>query len=278
MNRSWSIAHKIAFGLALGPLALIIIGVVAYLNTNRLLESAQIVSSSYAIRGALHRIEIDLVNAETGQRGYLLTGNETYLRPYEQARGILNSDLDSLERSTVGEPTQQGRIGELRSLGNAKLNELSDTIALQRAHGTAASLGIVRSNRGEQIMSRLRALLNEALADQSRIEKVRSSEDKQAADLSTAVMLYGTALMVIVLAAVGVWLTRNISGPLEDAVGALTSASAEILAGTSQQAAGVQEQAAAVTETVSTIEEISQTAESSNERAKSVAESALRSV
>jgi len=106
-DSSWSISRKIALGFALGPLALIIIGFVAYFNTSRLLDSEKVLSSSYAMRGALDRIEIDLVNAETGQRGYLLTRNQSYLEPYDQARGKLNADIDSLDRSVAGEPAQQ---------------------------------------------------------------------------------------------------------------------------------------------------------------------------
>jgi methyl-accepting chemotaxis protein len=276
--RSWSIGRKIALGFALGPIALVIIGVVAYLNTSRLLETEKIVSDSYAVRGALHRIEIDLVNAETGQRGYLLTGSEAYLKPYDQARSRLNVDLDGLERSVANEPSQLARIPAMRALTNDKLNELRRTIDLKRLRGTAASLAIVQSGQGEAIMTKLRAILNDGLADQSRIEKERYTNDKQTADWALAVIVYGTVIMVLVLAVAGVLLTRTVSGPLEEAVNALTSASAEILAGTTQQAAGVQEQAAAVTETVSTVEEISQTAESSNDRAKAVAESSLRAV
>jgi methyl-accepting chemotaxis protein len=159
-----------------------------------------------------------------------------------------------------------------------KLNELRDTIELQRARGTAASLAIVRSNRGELIMNQIRRILSDARADQSQTEQTRYSEDQQTAYWATAVIVYGTGIMVVVLILAGVLLARAVSGPLEEAVSALTSASAEILAGTTQQAAGVQEQAAAVTETVSTVEEITQTAESSNDRAKAVAESALRAV
>lgn len=278
MIRHWSLARKIAFGFALGPLALIVLGFIAYGNTNRMLESERIVRASYAVDAALQRIELDLVNAETGQRGYLLTGNASYLAPYNAARSTLNGDLDALERALTGEPEQQSRATTLRTLVNDKLNELHDTIALRQTRGPAASLAVVSSNRGKAIMDRMRGVIGDASATQSRIEQARFADDARAADWSNAISIYGTIVLVLILAFAGVLLTRNVSAPLEEAVSALTSASAEILAGTTQQAAGVQEQAAAVTETVSTVEEISQTAESSNDRAKAVAESSLRAV
>jgi methyl-accepting chemotaxis protein len=278
MIQRWSIARKIAFGFALGPIALIIVGVLAYVNTSRLLTTEHILSDSGTVRSALYQVELDLVNAETGQRGYLLTGNESYLGPYQQARSAVNSDLETLDHAFAGEPPQQARVATIRSLAGDKLSELNDTIVIARTRGTAASLAIVRSNRGKVIMDKIRGLLDAALADQTQIAVKRFADDQRAADLATGVIAYGTAVMVLVLVLAGVLLTRNISGPLVAAVSALTSASAEILAGTTQQATGVQEQAAAVTETVSTVEEISQTAESSNDRAKAVAESSLRAV
>jgi methyl-accepting chemotaxis protein len=278
MIQRWSIARKIAFGFALGPIALIIIGLISYTNTNRMLATQQIVANSYAVRNALHRVEIDLVNAESGQRGYLLTGNSSYLKPYQQAQSAVGGAMDALDKAVAGEPQQEGRAATIRSMSNQKLADLAETLNFARTRGTAAASTLVRSNRGESIMEQLRGEFNDALAEQRRIESTRYADDARASAWSVGVTIWGTALMVVILTLAGVMLTRNVSGPLEDAVSALTSASAEILAGTTQQATGVQEQAAAVTETVATIEQISQTAESSNDRAKAVAESSLRAV
>jgi methyl-accepting chemotaxis protein len=278
MIQRWSIARKITLGFALGPIALIIIGLIGFTNTNRMLATQRIVANSYAVRNALHRVEIDLINAESGQRGYLLTGNREYLKPYDQARAAVANGMAALDQSVAGEPQQEGRAATIRSLSNDKLTELADSLDVARSRGLQAAIAIVRSNRGETIMDRIRGQFLDALAEQRRIEAARYAEDATASAWAIGATIWGTAIMVVILGAAGVLLTRNVSGPLEDAVSALTSASAEILAGTTQQATGVQEQAAAVTETVATIEQISQTAESSNDRAKAVAESSLRAV
>ena len=278
MIQRWSIARKIAFGFALGPIALIVFGCVAYTNTNRMLASERIVAESFSVRNVLPRLELDLVDAETGQRGYILTGNAEYLLPYAQARQSVGGAMDALDHAVAGEPQQEARAATIRRLGNEKLAELTETIDVARKRGQSAAIAIVRTNRGKSIMDQLRGQFHDALTEQLSIERARYADDARASAWAIDVTLYGTALMVVILTVAGVLLTRNVSGPLEDAVSALTSASAEILAGTTQQATGVQEQAAAVTETVATIEQISQTAESSNDRAKAVAESSLRAV
>lgn len=278
MTHRWSIAQKIAFGFALGPIALIVIGLVAYASLNRMLASEQIVGNTFDVRTSLYRIENDLLDAETGQRGYLLTGNLDYLKPYQDARTRVGRNLDLFQRQVAGVPELQARAATLRSLANDKLAELSTTLDVARHRGVAAALPIVRSNRGQVIMDRIRTELEAAFAAEKQIGQVRYDEDQQAAHRTMLEIAFGTTALVLALIVAGVLLTRNVSGPLVAAVAALTSACSEILAGTTQQAAGVQEQAAAVTETVSTVEEISQTAESSNDRAKAVAESSLRAV
>jgi methyl-accepting chemotaxis protein len=278
MIQRWSIARKITLGFALGPIALIIIGLISYTNTNRMLASETVISNSFAVRNSLHRVEQNLVDAETGQRGYLLTNNADYLKPYEQAVHNVSGAIDALNKSVAGEPQQESRAATIRNLSSEKLAELAETLGVARTRGLPAAVAIVRSNRGQSVMDRIRGQFIDALAEQRSIEQARYAEDASAAAWSLGVTVWGTALMVVILAVAGMLLTRTVSGPLEDAVSALTSASAEILAGTTQQATGVQEQAAAVTETVATIEQISQTAESSNDRAKAVAESSLRAV
>ena len=278
MIRRWSIARKIAIGFALGPIALVIVGIIAFATTNRLLETQRAVLGSIDTRSAVRDILIDSLDAETGQRGYLLTGDAAYLAPYNEARASLSKDLDAFARASAGDPQQQLRATTVRPLVNEKLAELQATIALRQSRGAAASTAAVRSNRGKMLMDQIRSILAAALAEQKQLEDASYLDDQRVSKWVISIIVYGTAAIVLVLIVAGVLVTRSVSAPLEDAVTALTSASAEILAGTTQQAAGVQEQAAAVTETVSTVEEISQTAESSNDRAKAVAESSLRAV
>jgi methyl-accepting chemotaxis protein len=274
----WSVTQIIALGFALGPIALIAFGIVEYVSTTRLLASQHIVAESYAVRNSLHRMEIALIDAETAQRGYLLTGQASYLKPYNDARRSLNSGMNALNAAVADSPDQKARVAAIKPLADAKLAELAATISIAQTRGTAAAVGIVRTNRGEQIMDRIRTLFVESLGDQRNVETRRYAEDQTLSAWAVGVTLYGSILIALILIAAGVLLARSVSSPLEEAVAALTSASREILAGTTQHAAGVEQQAAAVTETVSTVEEITQTAESSNDRAKAVAESSLRAV
>jgi PAS domain S-box-containing protein len=119
-----------------------------------------------------------LKDAETGQRGYLLTGDEQYLAPYHEALVEIPAQLDSLNSAAVGRPDQIRRVELMSPLVNQKLAELAQTIELRRSKGFDPALAIVASNRGKALMDRIRQLCGEiqaasyhrlgALADESR--------------------------------------------------------------------------------------------------------------
>ena len=106
-------------------------------------------------RGTFDRVVKD---AETGQRGFLLTGEARYLAPYGQALTELPHTLDNLSRATaVRRPDQVERLERLRPLIKEKLDELGTTIAVRRSQGPEAALAIVRTDRGRQLMEQIRA-------------------------------------------------------------------------------------------------------------------------
>jgi methyl-accepting chemotaxis protein len=274
--RNWSIARKLSLVFALGPLALIIIGLVAYRNTIAMLDSRVIIQHTYEVRATIARLSTQAVNAETGQRGYLLTGDNSYLAPYQEGVGGFLGDLSLFTRLTADNPHQQDRAQTLKALFGEKQRELAATIDLRRQHGLAAALPVVRSGRGKDVMDQIRTVLASADREEDQLQSIRDAAARSASEATLNTIVFGTLFTVLVLIVIAILSIRSLSAPIEQAIAALSAATAEIVAGTTQQAAGVQEQAAAVTETVATVEEITQTAEQSKERAKAVADSSRR--
>lgn len=97
-----------------------------------------------------------LENAQTGQRGYLLTGNDAYLQPYWEATERLPAELSHL-KNLVTDPQQQARLATLERSIDLKLQNLEETIALERAGDHATAVTIMRTNVGEARMDTVRA-------------------------------------------------------------------------------------------------------------------------
>jgi CHASE3 domain sensor protein len=101
-----------------------------------------------------------LKDAETGQRGYLLTGRAEYLEPYGSVLSVIRHDLEQLN-ALVMRPENRARMPRLGLLVESKLAELRKTIDLRRTAGGEAALNIVLLGQGKEIMDQIRILCSE---------------------------------------------------------------------------------------------------------------------
>src|SRR5580692_91009 len=144
-------------GLAAATLFFVATGAVAYLNFQTLKQDSALVVRSGETLTALEDVLSTVKDAETGQRGYLLTDNESYLRPYTIAVEQIGRRLDGLRRLTTDNPTQQDRLGSVKQHTDAKLAELKQTVDLRQSQGKAAALAVVQTDRGKVEMDAIRA-------------------------------------------------------------------------------------------------------------------------
>ena len=108
-----------------------------------------------------------LLDAETGQRGFLLTGRPEYLEPYNAALDRIPADLRELSASTAEPAEQHSRYVQLQALIADKLAELRQTIELRRAKDLEAALAVVQTDRGKRTMDLIRSLSEQIEADES---------------------------------------------------------------------------------------------------------------
>ena len=114
-------------------------------------------------------------DAETSQRGYLLTGDKQYLVPYSAALPKLDATLDHLRESYGDNPQALTRIQQLRSLTGKKIGELEATLALYRSQGAGRAIQLVRTDFGEQVMDDIR----------NTVGALRDEEAKELADATS---------------------------------------------------------------------------------------------
>jgi len=131
-------------------------GAVGYFNFQTLNADGALVVHSGETLTALEDVLSTVKDAETGQRGYLLTNNESYLQPYSAAAQEIGPRLDALKRLTMDNPAQQDRLATLKQHIDAKLAELKQTIGLRQTQGQAGALAVVQTDRGKRDMDAIR--------------------------------------------------------------------------------------------------------------------------
>ncbi|MEN2991477.1 CHASE3 domain-containing protein [Tistrella sp. BH-R2-4] len=149
------------------------------------------------IIGAVDGILITLLNAETSQRGFILTGENHYLDPYDQSDRILRKRLAELDVLLAEHPDQRSRLALLTGLANSKMAELAESIGVRRSGGMDAALGMVRTNHGAEIMDAIRGVTRDILNE----ERARLDADYQAvlAHFQRAGILGGITIFTITL-------------------------------------------------------------------------------
>ena len=161
MQRSRSL---VAVATGISVLVLIAAGVAAYLSVRTLSDASDQLVRSKDISIALEQALSSLRDAETGQRGYLLTGRPAYLAPYAAAVATVNQQLDTIRSLSVSDADARTRFEEIEQLARAKMEELARTISLREAGQSEAALQVVLTDEGKRTMDRLRQLTEEMQA------------------------------------------------------------------------------------------------------------------
>lgn len=159
-------------------------------------------------------ISVSIKMAETGQRGFLLTGNATYLVPYQQGVAAIQEQLKPLRAKTQNNPQQQPKIDTLEVNIAAKLQELAQTIALEKEQQHQEALAVVKSNLGKRLMEEISAALG-AIKDE---EFVLLKERKAALGSSKqwlVYVIYFNIFSILILISISfVYIKRKVTDPL----------------------------------------------------------------
>jgi CHASE3 domain sensor protein len=149
------------FGFIVAVLAVALIAIFTYRSVMTQSIAATRVTQTLNAIQQLEALLSNLKDAETGQRGFLLTGEEPYLEPYTNGRAALSGAFATLRQQLADDPSQQRRTDALEQLAAERIAIIDETIVLRRAGNTAGALSLVRSDRGKAAMDRIRALVAE---------------------------------------------------------------------------------------------------------------------
>ncbi len=172
-------------------------------NTRQLHEHSAWVAHTHAVIGGIQSILSLMKDAETGQRGYLITGDPRYLEPYDASIVAINEKVGEVAKLTADNPSQQARFPELKDRIAKRLALLAGNIEARRDRGLEAARQNVLSGLGKAEMDALRALTAEMTRDEERLLEERSGEAQRSYRWALATgVLAGVAALVVVIALV----------------------------------------------------------------------------
>ncbi|MEY4705580.1 MAG: hypothetical protein RL042_1785 [Nitrospirota bacterium] len=154
-----SLSRRTVASLAGAGFLLVLLATASYWTVVLYQESERFVIHTHEVLTELSRTLSSLTDAETGQRGFLLTGHDGYLEPYTRAVMEIHGHLERLKVLTQDNQLQQSRLQVLDAKVEEKLTELRETVSARQSRGLDEALRIVISDQGKAVMDEIRSLV-----------------------------------------------------------------------------------------------------------------------
>ena len=212
----WTIGIKMACGYLVAGVFLLVIGVFSYVSVNSIDDTTYWVDHTYQVITKINQVTATLLDAETGQRGYIITGNVSYLEPYNSSQASLDRETKALSDLTSDNPTQQKNIYVLQKLTTDKMAELATTIQSRTTQGFEAAQTLVVANKGKGIMDNIRTNLTEMLNTEQTLLATRLALQVTTVNTTRIVILTGAIMAILAMIVIGILIVRNITKPISE--------------------------------------------------------------
>src|SRR5471032_2756787 len=281
------ISRKLYLGFGLVVVILAVLLGAAYTNFSRLAQANGWNNHTHEVMAEAHSILESLLNMETGERGYALTGDDASLAPLKSGQTDFNAHVEQARKLTSDNPAQQDRLQKLQQAQQAWFSQaVEPVLALRRKANDGASIDPVlafeREGHGRQGMDAMRSMLKDISGAEAGLLVQRAADATSLQSLTANTLIFG-GLLTIALAAALAWiLSRSIVLPLEYAV-RIARAVTEIAHGnqdlssrTEQQASSLEETASSMEQLTSTVKQNAASARQANQLAASASDVAVK--
>jgi len=267
----WTFGRKIAGGFAVAFVLLLVIGGVAWSGVDTLARASYSVTHTHVVIEYVTGVLARLSDAETGQLGYAVTGDERYVALYRDAAGSVDRLTKELRSLTSDNPSQQKRLDALEPLVQDVLPQLRRSVDARAQGGAEAALKLVQAGSVKGEMDQVRALVAQMQEEERTLLRERADEVEATTRAARTTIVAGILACLVFVCAAGFVLTRSLTGQIGAAVRHIQSSSTELQAAATQQATGAKESATAMAEITTTISELLATSRQIAQGAQQVA-------
>lgn len=207
-----TLKNNLRLGLGLSLIILFISSLASYVSISNLIKSTELVKHSDEVILNVEGVISTLKDAETGQRGYLLTGNKIFLEPYNGASDKALKALTDIEVETKDNPAQQKDIAELRNIMTQRMNIIKSTIEIKSLGGQVDPTVLFQ---GKTYMDQARAVVNRMVKEERRLLDVRTIELNKLTSYTPMLILIAAVLAILIT----LFFYRKVSVDFDERVG-----------------------------------------------------------
>jgi signal transduction histidine kinase len=201
--------RKIKFGFGAALFMALAVGVSAFLTIAQFSRDTLWCEHTRDVLMRIADLQSSLSDAEKDARGFVISGEETYLRPYRTAAGFVDASLRTLRTRTADNPSQQRHLDELAPLVGRRLGNLESTITVRREHGFDADRHTVLAREGKLLMDDVQGVLHAMRGEEEALLEARLAALASSTRRTFAVIVGGCCLAFVLVAFAGVVIRRD---------------------------------------------------------------------
>jgi len=172
----------------------LVVSFLSYQSLLRIDTDEYWVLHSYQVQGDLDTLISDLENMETGQRGYVITGQQDFLEPYNTGLTDVNKTFQTLQTLTAGNATQQQYLAAMQPLIAAKEADLQNSISLRTNGGFNVAQADVLTDKGKMIMDSIRAVVASMQTTETGLLQTRTDDLSQINAMTESIVIWGSII------------------------------------------------------------------------------------
>lgn len=255
-KQQWKLRKILSVGLGTIALINLVVSAIAYATNSSLVETMTWVNHTNEVKSNIRLLEKVVVDAETGQRGFLFTGNQDFLEPYNQSIEQEKMVFRTLKKLIQDNPEQTQKLTVVEGLIAEKLAELNQTIRLKQNGEDEQVRVLVNSGKGKQIMDEIRVQIHGMEADENALLMVRRQKAIQVEQWMKISILLGAAILFILVLLIFRFTQEKIVQPIEGVSLDLTSMSSQLASTIEEQENVANQQAVSMSQTTATVNEL----------------------
>jgi PAS domain S-box-containing protein len=189
---------RVLTGFGITMLVLFILGVFSYSSTQRVIDSAGLESHATRVVNTAERIIKAMIDMETGQRGFLITGNEDFLEPFYESSRVIPAYLNTLDSLTMGSLQQQVKIDSLRRMVNIQTGWTNHVIDSRRRSFEEAQ-ALVATGEGKQNTDMIRRIIYVIQEEELTMLRARNTITAESVQLFQYSFIGLVAMMMLII-------------------------------------------------------------------------------
>ena len=203
------IQHKIQTGFAIALVFLLVTGAMTWWSARRNVETFRAVDHTYQVIARLQDTLVEVLNTETGSRGFALSGDADYLQPYQTGTASVQEAFAAVRQLTRDNPAQQQRLAALWPLIEKRIALADELVKERRGEGQTESQSPASLGEGRQAMQEIRKIIGEMQDEEERLEQQRTEKAEALSRWTLAIAGLGSLAAIVLVALAGGLVQRD---------------------------------------------------------------------